>query len=185
MPTYTEDDLKNAIEAIANGKSARQASREWSVPTTTLHNRMSGCQPRQIAHEKRQRLSRHQEEDLVKWATAQRELGLPPTYAQVKGFAQRILAVQGDLQPIGNHWMDRFLARNPSIRTRNNDARKQRPLSRKARKDIELAELKRENEQLKAELKARLGCLRRSKRGKADVNLLDTTFVGTQVIPQI
>ncbi|KUI55247.1 Hemoglobin subunit beta [Cytospora mali] len=173
MTKYTEQDVEDAVVAIANGKSLRQASREWSIPRTTLHNRIAGRQPRQFAHETRQRLSRSQEDNLTKWATAQIELGLPPTHAEVKELAQRILARQGDLQPLGHHWIERFLERNPSISARSRRLSRRKVKTRGDSIDIELAEARREREELKATLKA----LQRSKRKKVDVDP-NTTFVG-------
>ncbi|KAK6815478.1 hypothetical protein RU639_008682 [Aspergillus parasiticus] len=78
MPSYTENDLQNAINDVHNGAS----------------------------HGGQQRLSAIQE-----------ALGLPPTHQQLREFATRILAAQGDTQPLGKRWINSFLRRNPEIGT--------------------------------------------------------------------
>ncbi|KAK2770414.1 hypothetical protein CKAH01_14757 [Colletotrichum kahawae] len=57
MPSYTENDIINALEAIANGQSIKKAAFEHSVPRSTLQCRMKGVQTRDIAFSDLQRLS--------------------------------------------------------------------------------------------------------------------------------
>ncbi len=64
MPEYTEQDLNKALNNIRNGKSIRQASRDWGVPDTTLRNRKKGGEGHLIAAQSQQRLSPSQEEHL-------------------------------------------------------------------------------------------------------------------------
>ena len=117
MPNYTEDDIKNALVDIENGKFVRQAAREWGVPKTTLKDRLDGAEPKAQAHTYRQRLSKTQEEHLTQWVLSQGALGYAPTHAQIKSFASRVLQAGGDTQPLGKHWMQHFLKRNPAIKT--------------------------------------------------------------------
>lgn len=114
---YTEHDISQALEAVANGKSIRKASTEWGVPRATLFNRMHGRECRKDAFSSLQRLSQTQENKLTEWVLIQDALGLPPTHSQIRQFAQRMLAVKGDHEPLGKHWMQAFLRRNPAIRT--------------------------------------------------------------------
>ncbi|KAM4065785.1 DDE superfamily endonuclease [Hirsutella rhossiliensis] len=57
------------------------------------------------------------EKQLTEWILIQDALGLPPTHSQIRQFAQRMLAVKGDHTPLGKHWMQAFLRRNPAVRT--------------------------------------------------------------------
>ncbi|KAF5488780.1 hypothetical protein CGCF413_v012397 [Colletotrichum fructicola] len=114
--TYTENEINQALADMANGISARNASRRWGVPRSTLQDRTKGAQQRAAAFEDLQRLSHTQEAKLASWVQIQADLGLPPTHQQVKDFAQRILHAMGDTQPLGKRWMDGFLRRNPSIK---------------------------------------------------------------------
>ena len=123
MAQYTEYDLSQAILSVTNGQSIRKAALEWGIPRTTLQHRLQGRESRKEAFIGQQRLSPAQEKHLTQWILTQGDLGLPPTYAQIKQFTQRILAVKGDHQPIGKHWMQAFLKRNPSIRTQRSYSR--------------------------------------------------------------
>ncbi|KAM4062525.1 Tc5 transposase DNA-binding domain-containing protein [Hirsutella rhossiliensis] len=106
-----------ALEAIANGGSAKKAARDWGVLRATLYNRMHGHECRKDAFSALQRLSQTQEKQLTEWILIQDALGLPPTHSQIRQFAQRMLAVKGDHTPLGKHWMQAFLRRNPAVRT--------------------------------------------------------------------
>jgi hypothetical protein len=41
-PLYTKEDVQDALNDIANGKSMYKASADWGVPRTTLIDRISG-----------------------------------------------------------------------------------------------------------------------------------------------
>ncbi|KAH9232354.1 hypothetical protein K456DRAFT_380700 [Colletotrichum gloeosporioides 23] len=97
MVQYTENEINQALADMANGISARNASRRWGVPRSTLQDRTKGAQQRAAAFEDLQRLSHTQEAKLASWVQIQADLGLPPT-------------------PLGKRWMDGFLRRNPSIK---------------------------------------------------------------------
>ena len=43
-------------------------------------------------------------------------MGIPPTHAQIKELAQRILLARGDSTTLGKRWLTRFLDRNPVLR---------------------------------------------------------------------
>ncbi|ROW07328.1 hypothetical protein VMCG_03859 [Cytospora schulzeri] len=114
MKKYAETDVNNAVEAIKNGASIRQTSVKFGVPRTTLYNRLHGTQPHRTSSEELQRLTHAQEASLTQWMLTQAALGVRPTHAQLKGFAERVLARQGDTRPLGRRWIERFLGRNPS-----------------------------------------------------------------------
>jgi hypothetical protein len=101
MKQYTEEDLQDALNAIANGMSKSRAAKEWGIPRPTLINRINGANPRKEAFSSLQRLSTSQETHLTAWVLTQGALGLSPTHAQVRSFAERILRTQGDTQPLG------------------------------------------------------------------------------------
>ena len=116
MKQYTEDDVNQALDAIASGQSLRKAAIQWGIPRSTLQDRLNGNQPWNGAFSSRQRLSTTQENHLSQWVLSQAALGLPPTHSQLKDFAERVLRTQGDSQPLGKHWVQAFLKRNPSIK---------------------------------------------------------------------
>ena len=117
MPKYTETDLRNALSDIQNGMSEAKAAIVWSVPRNTLRNRIHGHHPRQIGAEHLQRLAPIQEQRLVDWIRVQGTLGTPPNHATIREIVRRMLADDGDLQPLGKKWMEGFFRRNPTIKT--------------------------------------------------------------------
>ena len=100
MPKYTENALQSAILEVSSGTPLREAARHWGVPRTTLQNRLKGHTSRSIAYEPYQRLAQEQERSLAHWAFAQAVLGSPPTHAQLRGMAQRILSQGGIASPL-------------------------------------------------------------------------------------
>ncbi|KAK1852830.1 transposase [Colletotrichum chrysophilum] len=122
MPSYSEDDVLRALAAIANGTSVKKAAFEHGVPRSTLQNRIRGVQTRDIAFSDLQRLSPTQESHLAEWVRIQAALGLPPTHQQLKDFAERILQIHGDSQPLGKNWVQSFIKRNPSVRVQRSRA---------------------------------------------------------------
>ena len=117
MPSYTENALAAAINAVNTGTPLRRAARDYSIPETTLQYRHAGRQSRTDAHTSEQKLSPIQESRLAEWIRVQDALGLGPTHAQIRTFASRILLAGGSTAGVGKHWLEGFLRRNPSVRT--------------------------------------------------------------------
>ncbi|KAK8012204.1 hypothetical protein PG989_000464, partial [Apiospora arundinis] len=113
---YTEKELQEALDCIANGTPIKQAAREYGIPESTLRSRLQGHQSRSEGAADLQSLSPDQEKHLASWIIAQQSLGLPPTHAQVREFAERILRAQGDPNPVGKKWLQSFVRRNPVIK---------------------------------------------------------------------
>ncbi len=89
---YLEKDILDAISKYEQGnQSLRRISREFGIPRSTLRDRISGRETRQEASQPRQILSRVQEDHLTQWVLTQVALGVPPTHAQLREFACRIL----------------------------------------------------------------------------------------------
>jgi len=127
MKQYTEEEVDQALQSIANGQSIRRASLEWGVPRVTLQRRVLGIQPKESAHQQYQKLSPDQENHLSSWIRIQATLGHPPTHQQVRDIADRILLQRGCSQGVGKNWIQAFLKRNPSIkvlRARTIDSRR-------------------------------------------------------------
>jgi hypothetical protein len=117
-PEYTESDVQSALREIENGKSIRKAALEWGVPRSTLQDRNATTLPHQEAASYLQRLPTVVENRLTDWVLTQESISRGVTYTQIKVFAQRLLTLQGDHQPLGRHWISRFLARNPILKTK-------------------------------------------------------------------
>jgi 4-hydroxybenzoate polyprenyltransferase len=117
MPSYSEDALAHALDAVKSGVPLARAAREWGIPRTTLRHRDTGKQAKSIAHAFQQKLSPVQENRLADWIRVQDALGVAPTHAQIRTFASRILLAGGSATGVGKHWLQGFLRRNPRIAT--------------------------------------------------------------------
>ena len=116
MPAYTEQDLQSAIEAVENGSSQYEASKQYRIPRSTLQNRLRGGNSRKDVSHDRQKLSATEEASLANWARIQYAFGLPLTHRQLRLAAQRLLAISGNNASLGKHWTTSFLQRNQSIK---------------------------------------------------------------------
>jgi transposase-like protein len=115
---YTEEDLLQAIQAVHDGVSQKEAARRHGIPRSTLLGRLRGAGTRQEAHSMQMSLSPDQERSLSEWCRIQDALGLPPTQNQVRLTAQRMLEVSGSNIELGKRWIEGFLRRNPSIKAK-------------------------------------------------------------------
>ena len=116
--SYTEEDLIQACNAVTNGTSYRQAHLDYGVPRSTIQDRIYGTKSRQEGAISLQKLAPIQERRLTEWILVQEGLGNCPTHSQIKAFAQRILAIRGDTTILGKRWIQRFLKRNPILKTK-------------------------------------------------------------------
>ena len=117
MPSYTENALAAAINAVNTGTPLRRAARDYGIPEATLRHRRTGRQSRIDAYMSEQKLSSIQENRLAEWICVQDALGLRPTYTQIRIFASRILLAGGSTAGVGKHWLEGFLRCNPSVKT--------------------------------------------------------------------
>jgi hypothetical protein len=119
MPSYDEQELRSAVDAVNSGRRLRAVARETHIPYTTLHDRVEGATSNQEVNLPRQRLSPEEESFLAAWARNEEAAGRAPTKAQLMRMASSIIAQGGCSRPVGKSWVDRFLARHDSVKTKN------------------------------------------------------------------
>jgi hypothetical protein len=119
MPAYLESDLDNAVNVVKTGTSVKRAVSDWGVPRSTLQKRLKGAITLKEHALSVRKLSDVQEVHLLNWVLAQESIGLPITHAQVLWFANRCCQLNWLVEPLGKHWLERFLARHPVIKTKN------------------------------------------------------------------
>ena len=104
MPSYTEDDVAQALLDLANGSALRTTANKYGVPRSTLRDRQSGAQTTRQGHSNQQRLTSIQEHQLEQWIIRQEALGYALTHAQVRAIATGVLRASGDQQSLGRKW---------------------------------------------------------------------------------
>jgi hypothetical protein len=125
MPSYTEEDVNNALNALVNGeyRSIRQAALAFGIPSLTLHNRRRKSKSRKESHVSQQLLTPIEESTLENWIYRAAKLGAPITLQLVKILALEIQSEQSsnnnenESNPISDRWIDRFRAQHPRIKT--------------------------------------------------------------------
>ena len=118
MQCVREQLIQSAIAEVHEGASQKDAAARYSLPRSTLSDRIRGAASKKEAKIPRQRLSPEQESFIADWCLNEERAGRAPSRRQVVTFAQEILAEGGDYQPLGSRWIDRFLRRNTDVQTK-------------------------------------------------------------------
>jgi hypothetical protein len=86
MPSYTKEDVTNALHALVNGeyKSIRRAALVFQVPLSTLRNRLRKPKSRKESHVNQQILIPIEESTLENWIYRAAKLGASITLQLVK-----------------------------------------------------------------------------------------------------
>jgi hypothetical protein len=120
-----EAKIQEAIQAYQSKKyrSVRATGRAYSIPASTLQDRLNGRTSRSTAHESTQILSNAEEQTLVRWISRLCRTGFPASPMLVVKMAEEVRQSRfqlsqsppSNLRPIGEHWIDRFRTRHPEI----------------------------------------------------------------------
>ncbi|KAI0993564.1 hypothetical protein K3495_g14620, partial [Podosphaera aphanis] len=112
-----ENSIREAIEALESNPNltVKAVATAYSVPRSTLRDRLSGSVSRQISQQGVQRLTPNQEEFLAEWILDMDARGFPPSHARTREIASRILSMNKDTDPLGKDWIPKFIKRNPRV----------------------------------------------------------------------
>ncbi len=112
---WEDTNLLNAVTAVDQGLSLRQAAEIYRVPKSTLHDHVSG----KIAFGSRPGpdpyLSTEEEEELASFLLQTAKIGYPHTKRQVLALVQQITDAKGINATVSNGWWERFCKRHPKI----------------------------------------------------------------------
>jgi hypothetical protein len=125
IPSYTEEDVTNALNALVNGEyqSIRKAAIAFQIPYSTLQKRRKNQKSYSESHVSQQLLTPIEETTLENWIYRAAKLGAPITLQLVKILASEIQTKRSSnydenkLSPISDRWVDRFRTRHPRIKT--------------------------------------------------------------------
>jgi hypothetical protein len=121
MPSYTKEDVTNALNSLVNGgyKSIHRAALVFQIPYSTLRNRVQKPKSRKESHVSQQTLTPIKESTLESWIYRAAKLGTPVTRQLVKILASEIQSEkssnnnENESRPISDRWIDRFRTRHP------------------------------------------------------------------------
>jgi hypothetical protein len=96
MPSYTEEDVTNALHALVNGeyKSFHRAASVFQIPESTLRYRLQKPKSRNKSYFSQQTLTPIEESTLENWIYYTAKLGAPITLKLVKILASNIQSKQ-------------------------------------------------------------------------------------------
>lgn len=122
--SWTENQLKQALEAIANGMSVLAASKLYEIPRRTLRNHIStGSNKRRLG--RKSLLTKDQENELCKRIFRLAEVGMPLTSKCLRRSVFTFVEQNGMQHPFsqntklaGRKWMSAFYKRNPDVAQR-------------------------------------------------------------------
>jgi hypothetical protein len=111
--------IEQAIEDVQSGKfsSFRQAAFSQNVSHSSVSYRVQGRPTRAEIHHPQSRLSKQQEDLLLRWTGDLQRQGLSPNHATLRAIVIAMLAENGDERPLGKHWAERFLKRHKILQT--------------------------------------------------------------------
>ena len=94
---YTKGDLQLAIQDINSQQllSEKRAAAIHRVPRSTLIDRRAGRRPRRDCEPNRKRLTKLEEEAVVLRVLKESNCGLPPSKADVRDMADKLLRERG------------------------------------------------------------------------------------------
>lgn len=115
-----ERRIEEALEKCSqeeNPLSAQQASRIYEVSVSTITRRLKGTTKSHIAKsEAQQRLTRTEEDTVIKWAIQYSQWGLPIGISHLRHFATEILHRKDPHSPpLGVNWHQQLLSRHPEV----------------------------------------------------------------------
>lgn len=124
MPKHNRKQLEEREELIQQAilhykglikPNMRISAETFSLPWTTLRDRLNGAPTRQKAHQSQQLLSDHEELTIVGWCESMDDWGFPLRLSLVTEMAGYPVSKRELGRKLGKHCLDRFLKRNPVL----------------------------------------------------------------------
>jgi hypothetical protein len=114
-----EGKIELAISDLKNGRirSIREAARIYTIPRTTLQDRLHGVPFQHAIRASNHKLTQSEEDSLVKWVLDLTRRGLPPRHCLVRDMANYFLSQHGD-QRVGDKWVYNLVQRRPEIESK-------------------------------------------------------------------
>lgn len=111
-----------AISALKNDqiRTVAEAARIFNVPRTSLRRRLDGHPFRPEARSNGHKMTRNEEESLIRWILSMDQRGAAPRPSHVQEMANILLSKRGlpVSQTVGKSWVYNFISRHEEIKTR-------------------------------------------------------------------
>lgn len=122
--TYSEENLRKALEEVKNGAKIRETCRAYGVPRSTLQDRIKGRvsdKPRKMGPDPF--LTLESEKRIVDWLIQLAKCGFPIKKQELLNTVQKIVLEEKVTTPFkngkpGQRWYSSFLLRHPQISAR-------------------------------------------------------------------
>ena len=119
---WTTDKMEKAIEAVHKGTlSVRRASEIYSIPKSTLHDRISGKVVQGASSGPEPYLTITEETELVQFLTKCASMGFARSKKQIFDIVDRVLESKGKNVKVSNGWWQSFRNRNPNMVLRTSE----------------------------------------------------------------
>jgi len=117
--TWKESDMLLAVQFVRQNPKVkiRKIARIYNVPRTTLCRRIQGMPTRLDTVNKAQRLTKLEEETIVRYILDLDSRAFPPRRSAVEDMANQLLAAR-DSGRVGKNWTSNFVRRQPQLSTR-------------------------------------------------------------------
>ncbi|XP_022826400.1 uncharacterized protein LOC111356328 [Spodoptera litura] len=122
---YTQETLERAVTAIAKGEiTINKASNVFSIPKSTLHNKLTNKVPLQRKMGPPSELTVDEEAKIAEWIVNKAKLGFPMHPEEVFDTVENFLTANNRKSKFtgnrpGKKWLKLFLNRHPEITKRN------------------------------------------------------------------
>ena len=111
--------MQKAMEAVEKADTIRMATEKFSVPRSSLHDRVSGRVQHRKQPGKPPYLTLEEEEEIVKFLIKCANIGYPCIRAQALALVQQILDKKGIPQMVTFGWWQKFCQRHKVLTLRS------------------------------------------------------------------
>ena len=128
---WTEEAINNATKDVLEGSlSVRRAAVQYDIPSSTLHDRISGKVSGAVSGPPRY-LDEEEERELVEFLLGCAEVGYPKTVKEVRVMVGKIIAKKqhqdiGSTAPVSHGWWEKFQKRHQELSLRSSETLSQR-----------------------------------------------------------
>ena len=112
---WDDINMENAVKAVEQCESIRRAAEIFSIPKSTLHDRLTGKVLFGARSGPDPYLTCEEEEELASFLIRAAKIGYPHTKKQVLALVQQMVATKGIDTTITNGWWERFRQRHPKL----------------------------------------------------------------------